>query len=923
MYKYKEPPEIVHLSEAVEDLNIKTLRNAIGVGDEVVNSILSKIKHNLKQGINSKGEPFDIHKVKLIYDIIINDTELMNYNELVEGIKLIINEYEHQNDSDNNNIIYGYPCKVITPGATYNCNYALVDMNYLQPSNLPNENFAPNPNYPENCQTRKYYLNEYEKAVFSNIVNNFEPSHLINNSPDATTGSPIILNNGVVLGGNKRTMVLMSLRPDKYKYYYDYLKNNLTTYGFNVTDINRFGKPVLVRVLNDVDISKCSEISYFLNTSNMTSYSEFQEGKSYSRIFKENEYALQSLVELLDEYEFESMSELFSNNSANRKIVKLLQNLKIINVVNEAAYLTPDGYLTNKGKDMVEATFLATIINDDRLINAAKSFSAKIIKCLPLLFKIANYPPEYNLMPYINEAFELELERRNHNLPVSSVGTIMKLYEDNYIDPLVIRLYILLSDKIYNTKVFKEFLLYYTNKVDILLKFKDGDIFGERPVMLSIVDIINQFYAEKQSILNIDKDENRRNYEAITKRFNLSDDNKDCVIDKYRNIITEYIIDAFGRSAENDYIISFKDYTIKVYSKRRDRYLAVISYNCDGDVEALKGIIDYQGNSTDDYYYYAKFAVKLIKNFINSTKKERVYKAVKQDKLFSDGDYVDLTKTPSYKRLWDNKGYSQDSLFGLSDELKLRNEGQRIAFYKDDLLVGYINTSNYNVIVSNDLYYNDITNYRDKLLEHNKKLYKDYKTINDLVNAKDELINLTGINLKLLQKLNNKFIMLIWGSAGGGKSTYALMLIKDLIQIGKVLYYTTEESITNSSLKERFNRVGLNNYNVLIDDSGNFDNLVDAVNSNTFNTIVIDSVNLLNIKYSELLDLIKSNNNINWVLIAHSTKDGKKHRGDSIFEFYPDVVIKVDKGIASVQKNRYAKLGYSVNIFKYLDDKDN
>ncbi len=221
----------------------------------------------------------------------------------------------------------------------------------------------------------------------------------------------------------------------------------------------------------------------------------------------------------------------------------------------------------------------------------------------------------------------------------------------------------------------------------------------------------------------------------------------------------------------------------------------------------------------------------------------------------------------------------------------------------------YINT--FKTIVNNLKYYDKIKLIASYIKELKKnEIAKNYTSLKDVANLNNENITITdAVNYKIIGNIPNKFNILIWGLAGSGKSTLAMRLLKDFTNYGNALYFTSEERLSNGTIQKKLELLNIdNNENFWFDDTGTLDKLKNAVISNKFKYIVIDSVNMLNSTDNELIELIKQNPNINFILIAHSRKDQKASKGNSMFEYYPDIIINVNQMKAITTKNRFNKL---------------
>jgi hypothetical protein len=52
------------------------------------------------------------------------------------------------------------------------------------------------------------------------------------------------------------------------------------------------------------------------------------------------------------------------------------------------------------------------------------------------------------------------------------------------------------------------------------------------------------------------------------------------------------------------------------------------------------------------------------------------------------------------------------------------------------------------------------------------------------------------------------------------------------------------------------------------------------------------------------------------IFITHAHKDGKQYRGDGSWGHEVDIIIRVENGIATTEKNRFGEVGRSLTVFK-------
>jgi signal recognition particle GTPase len=166
---------------------------------------------------------------------------------------------------------------------------------------------------------------------------------------------------------------------------------------------------------------------------------------------------------------------------------------------------------------------------------------------------------------------------------------------------------------------------------------------------------------------------------------------------------------------------------------------------------------------------------------------------------------------------------------------------------------------------------------------------------------------LTGPWADFLGEPQKKFSALIYGSAGAGKSTFALRLAHYFAENhGKVLFIASEEGV-NKSLRDKINLYNLQSQNLLIGvpPERNFEGTKKFIEANQSPFVFIDSVNHLQISAKEIEELRKKYPKIAFVMVFQATKQGQI-KGSTEYTHNADIVVKVEKLQAYTEKNRYS-----------------
>lgn len=151
-------------------------------------------------------------------------------------------------------------------------------------------------------------------------------------------------------------------------------------------------------------------------------------------------------------------------------------------------------------------------------------------------------------------------------------------------------------------------------------------------------------------------------------------------------------------------------------------------------------------------------------------------------------------------------------------------------------------------------------------------------------------------------KPQENFKMMIYGVSGHGKSYFSVQLAEYLANgHGKILYNAAEEGL-NKSLQNKV--VGLNSKYFDISSFKDFSELKKAVKRGAYRFVVIDSVNEMDLKPSELKELWEMDKKRGIIYIMQVTKTGD-FKGDNGFKHDADVIVKIENRVPIIEKNRY------------------
>ena len=162
-----------------------------------------------------------------------------------------------------------------------------------------------------------------------------------------------------------------------------------------------------------------------------------------------------------------------------------------------------------------------------------------------------------------------------------------------------------------------------------------------------------------------------------------------------------------------------------------------------------------------------------------------------------------------------------------------------------------------------------------------------------------------------LGDIGEPFTVMIYGTPGAGKSTFALQLVNYLANnFGRVLVLSTEEGITKS-MQDKVKQHELISPNLIF--AEHTENII-KMNLIGYRFILIDSVNDARLSPENLKELRNKYPKTCFILIFQSTKAGE-FKGNQSYLHDVDIQIKVDNGKATTEKNRYLEKGKELIIY--------
>ncbi|WP_319764544.1 PLxRFG domain-containing protein [Maridesulfovibrio sp.] len=284
--------------------------------------------------------------------------------------------------------------------------YELREASDLIPSHQATQGFKKHEAYPDDVQERPYHSDKNEQIKVKTNASQLDPRFVVSDNPDAVNGPPIITSDGIVLGGNSRTMSIQYAYenyPDKAGSYVDALKRKAESFGLDSSDVNSFRQPVLVRSIDDsISRKDMARKARLYNQSRMQGLDSTAEGISKGRMISKQSMA--TLAQALED--FSTLRSYLDSNSSRKLIDSLLAD-GVLESTQIGKLSKGTGLLNSEGKRLVELAVRGHIIDDfDTLDRLPDSILEKLDRIVPAASKVKNRGGDWDITPILKNALQ-------------------------------------------------------------------------------------------------------------------------------------------------------------------------------------------------------------------------------------------------------------------------------------------------------------------------------------------------------------------------------------------------------------------------------------------------------------------------------------------------------------------------------------
>jgi len=272
--------------------------------------------------------------------------------------------------------------------------YILSEAENIIPSHKP-DTFAVDPRYPEGVQERVYHSDPGEQRKVQRIADEMDPALLVNSNSDGVNGPPVVTQDGIVLGGNGRTMGIIraySTNPRTAALYKQYLTAKAADFGFSSHEVEAFKKPVLVRRVK-VDTADTKNARMWARVLN-DSLTQGMDPRTEEVALATN-YVGPSLISIVSEdlADDDTISK-YLTSERSRAFVRACFESGIFDEFNANKYVNMEagapnrGLLNDEGGKRIQRVLVASVVPDSRLLRRMpKSMLEALSGSVPHIFR--------------------------------------------------------------------------------------------------------------------------------------------------------------------------------------------------------------------------------------------------------------------------------------------------------------------------------------------------------------------------------------------------------------------------------------------------------------------------------------------------------------------------------------------------------
>lgn len=295
--------------------------------------------------------------------------------------------------------------------------YCLVEASTLITSHDP-QTFDIDPRFPAATQERRYDKDRGEQMKVIQIAQNPRPELVFSTAADATSGTPVVTQDGeslLVLGGNGRSMGLRRHYRSGGTVFRDYLTAHAAEFGFTAAQVKKFRQPTIVRVI-EAPRDQWVRLVRDLNQTLTQSMDVIAEGVSLARQMPPE------LLGILADNVGEGELGPFYDSRASLPLIHALERAGVITTSNRNRILGPNGLLNDEGKVLITRQISAAVLPDaDLLEYLGPQLRGTLARSAPHIIAAAAAGGEWDVRPALARAVQDLLGSRARDLTVKQL----------------------------------------------------------------------------------------------------------------------------------------------------------------------------------------------------------------------------------------------------------------------------------------------------------------------------------------------------------------------------------------------------------------------------------------------------------------------------------------------------------------------
>lgn len=297
--------------------------------------------------------------------------------------------------------IDGKETQVLTSSRKLPARYRLAEADSLIPSHNAHS-FAPDERYPKGVQERDYEKSKEAQARVISQGQQYDPAYTVNTNPDTVNGPPVVTPDGVVLGGNSRTMSTQRMYAETDGAgYRQALRDQAGQFGLKPEQVDQMKKPVLVRQVDaPKDLEDARRLGSEMNKSMTGALGVSERAVSAGKNIKPE--TLTKISDMLSADD-STLRELMGRRGP--ELLRMMVDDGVITERERPQFVDASGELSDEGKTFIERALLGSVVGDSQLLDAApKGILAKLERSLGSISSFSARPDRWNIVPALREA---------------------------------------------------------------------------------------------------------------------------------------------------------------------------------------------------------------------------------------------------------------------------------------------------------------------------------------------------------------------------------------------------------------------------------------------------------------------------------------------------------------------------------------